>query len=146
MINLLKEHHGMILEEVPLKDELKEGLIKYARDNNISLLSLLESLIEDFLIKKEYLVICDFDNPVEFPAISPIKHMWQRENGKWGVSKNIGGSGVYFGTFEYKDAKEVVLFLESKSWDLKYSTKQTGLRGQKQVDYLFKEMAKDKLN
>ena len=40
--------------------------------------------------------------------------------------------------------KEVASFLKRNGWDLKYSTSQTKLRGQKQIDYLFEEMEKEK--
>jgi len=133
----------MKLEELPLKDELKEGLIKYARDNNLSLLSLLESLVEDFLIKKEYLVICDIDVPIEFPTIHPPKNIFLRENGKFQVMKFINGKKRNFMSGSYADAKIVVEFLKSKEWDIKYSTSETKLRGQKQVEFLLNEIEKE---
>lgn len=133
----------MTLEEVPLRDELKEGLIKYAEDNNLSPLSLLESLIEDFLIKKEYLVIFDSDAPVEFPALSPIKNIFLRKNGKFQVMKSINKNRMNFMSGNYEEAKTVVEFLESKEWDSKYSTSETGLRGKKQIEFLFDEIKKE---
>lgn len=134
----------MKLEEVPLENELKQGLIKYARDNNTSPFSLLESLVEDFLIKKEYLVICDSEEPVEFPTAHPIRNMFLRENGKFQVMKFINGKKINFMSGTYDEAKTAIDFLKRNGWDIKYSTSETKLRGKKQIDFLFNEIEKEK--
>jgi len=137
----------MKLKNCPLRNELKKGLLNYERDNNVSPLSLIESLVEEHLYKKGYLSIVQSDEIVPFPTQlnnPPIKNVFLRENGKYQVMKFINGRKQNFMSGTYEEAKEVASFLKRNGWDLKYSTSQTKLRGQKQIDYLFEEMEKEK--
>ena len=51
------ERSGMKFNNYPLRNELKEGLLQYERDTNIPPHSLVESLIEKFLIKEEKIIL-----------------------------------------------------------------------------------------
>lgn len=59
---------------------------------------------------------------------------------KWYIRRNY----VNYGTYDtIEKAKEVRAFLIMKNWDIKYSTKSTGLKGAKQVNFLLSEMEKE---
>lgn len=137
----------MKFNDCPLRNELKEGLLQYERDTNISPFSLIESLIEEFLYKNEYLVVGVGDKEVPFPAElnqTRIKYARPRKNGHVQIRKQINGRVENFGNCCYSDAEILIKFLESKNWDIKYSTKKTKLRGKKQIDFLFNEIEKEK--
>ena len=136
----------MKFNDCPLRHELKEGLLQYERDTNISSHSLVESLIEDFLYKNDYLTV-GFDNE-DVPPLSELimprpKYTQIRPNGKLKVHKHVNGKMYVYCTCDYGDAKPIISFLESKNWDLKYSTGQTKLKGKKQVEFLFNEIEKE---
>lgn len=136
----------MKFNNYPLRDELKEGLIQYERDTNVSPHLLVESLIEKFLYKQGYLTV-GFDDgelPSLIELINPrIKHTTIRENGKLRIEKIMNGVHGFYGTASYDDAKIIVDFLISKNWDLKYSTRQTKLKGEKQIEFLLSEIEKE---
>ena len=130
-----------------LRNELKEGLLQYERDTNVSPHFLVESLIEKFLYKHGYLTV-GFDDE-ELPSLTElinphIKHTTVRENGKLRIEKMIDGVHGFYGTASYDEAKIIVDFLISKNWDLKYTTRNTKLKGQKQIDFLLNEIKKEK--
>lgn len=136
----------MKFNNYPLRNELKEGLLQYERDTNIPLHSLVESLIEKFLIKEEYLIIGAGDEVIPFPTELNEPHLKYtniRSNGKLRVRKYVNGKLYTYCTCDYKNAKPIITFLESKDWDLKYSASRTKLKGEKQVDFLFNEMEKE---
>lgn len=140
------ERSGMKFNNYPLRNELKEGLLQYERDTNISPHSLVESLIEKFLIKEEYLIVGAGDEDVPFPTElnhPPIKNVQDRGNGKFQIYRRIDGIQYRYGTGKYDEVKILVEFLKSKNWDLKYSTIRTKLKGRKQIDFLFSEMEKE---
>lgn len=140
------ERIGMKFNNCLLRNELKEGLLQYERDTNISPHFLVESLIENFLIKEEYLIVGAGEGDVPFPTElnqPKIRYANRTPNGKFEIRKTKGGKNLHFGRFNYNDSKIVVEFLESKNWDSKYSTSQTQLKGKKQSDFLFKEIEKE---
>lgn len=129
-----------------LRNELKEGLLQYERDTNVSPHSIVESLIEKFLYNQGYLGV-GFDDK-ELPSLTElinprIKHTTVRENGKLLIEKWVDGVHGFYGTCQYDEAKIIVDFLISKNWDLKYATSNTKLKGQKQIDFLFNEIEKE---
>lgn len=129
-----------------LRNELKEGLLQYERDTGVSPHSLVESLIEKFLYKHGYLTV-GFDDK-ELPPLSElikprIKHTTVRENGKLRIEKMVNGIHGFYGTCSYDDAESIVDFLIRKDWDLKYTTSNTKLKGQKQIDFLLNEIEKE---
>ena len=52
-------------------------------------------------------------------------------------------NGTNFGTYPQENITEVWYFLESKNWDDKYSSKNTGLKGKKHSEWLCSEMKKE---
>ena len=52
-------------------------------------------------------------------------------------------NGANFGTYPQENITEVWYFLESKNWDDKYSSKNTGLKGKKHSEWLCSEMKKE---
>ena len=140
----------MKFNDCPLRDELRQGMAQYERDTNVSPLSLIESLIEDFLYKQGYLVVVG-DEEVPFPTelIKPrLPHTtFKSSSKKWCIQKRYGKTIVAYAYFEedrYEEAKKVIQFLKSKNWDLKYSIKQTKLSGKEQFDFLLSEVEKEK--
>lgn len=137
----------MKFNDCPLKSELTEGLIQYERDNNISPLSLIESLLEKFLYDEGYLVTGAGDNVVPFPSNlnhAHLKYTTIRENGNLQIRKDIGGKIYTYGAYkEYDIIKRIIEFLKSKDWNVKYSTMNTKLRGEKQIEFLLCEMEKE---
>ena len=130
----------------PLRNELKEGLLRYERDNNVSPHSIVEDLIEEFLYKNKYLVIGAGDEEVPFPSElnkPHIKHAEIRANGRVQIRKTLNGTKYHYGTCNYEDAVMFIDFLKSKGWDVKYSTSQTKLKRQKQLDFLLNEIKKE---
>ena len=124
-----------------------EGLLQYERDTNLSPQSVIESLVEDFLIKKGYLVISNSNEFISFPSElnkPPLKHTYDRGNGVLRIyySRN-GRKDNYGSTSDYNKAKIIVEFLKSKEWDLKYSVSQTKLKGKKQIEFLLSEIEKE---
>ena len=137
----------MKFNNYPLRNELKEGLLHFERDTNVSPHFLVESLIEKFLYKRGYLSI-GFDDK-ELPSLDElikprIKHTTMRENGKLRIEKMVDGVHGFYGTCSYDEAKIIVDFLISKNWDLKYSTSQTKLKGKKQINFLLTEIEKER--
>lgn len=137
----------MRFNNCPLKNELKEGLLQYERDTKISPFSLVESLIEEFLYKKGYLVVGAADENVPFPYElnkPSIPYATLDNNGKYTIRKTVDGKIYYFGFCDYEDAKVIVEFLERKKWDIKYTTKKTKLKGKKHIKFLLNEIEKEK--
>ena len=139
----------MKFNECQLRDELVEGLIQYGRDANLSPSSIIESLLEEFLCKKGYLVYGVGDEIIPFPAELnqiTLKHTYDRGNGTLRIYCSLKGNkkANYGSTNDYNEAKIIVDFLECKNWDLKYSTSQTKLRGRKQIDFLLNEIEREK--
>lgn len=128
-----------------LKPELNEGLIKYGEDNNLSPLSIIEELVEDFLCSKDYLGIEIESIP---PKIEKIKNAnYRNECGAYRIRKSIGGRRFIYGqTKSSIIAKDIVVFLESVNWDIKYSMSVTGLKGEAQINFLLSEIEKQRDN
>lgn len=127
-----------------LKTELMDGLCKYGRDTNISPKFIIESLVEDFLVKKGYLVISNSEEFVSFPSElnkPPIRNTSKHGNGLQ-ITKVVNGHRYRYGTCGYDEAKILVKFLESENWNRKYSTAQTKLKGKEHIDFLFTELEK----
>lgn len=136
----------MKFNDCPLRNELKEGVFQYGRDNSISPLSLIEKLLEEFLYKKGYLVVGVVDEDVPFPAElnqPRITHAVPTRSGRFEIRHMHDGKNWHYGVCDYEDAKILVEFLKHKNWDTKYSTSQTKLKGKKQIDFLFGEMEKE---
>ena len=140
----------MKFNDCPLRNELKQGILKYERDTNISPLSLIESLLEDFLYKKGYLVIGNPNEEVSFPTdlIKPrLPHTtFKTSNKKWYIQKRHGRKICYYAFFEdemYDEAKLIIEFLKNENWDLKYSMKQTNLSGKDQFEFLLNKAKKE---
>ena len=127
-----------------LTSELDKGLKKYGEDNNLSPSFILNDLVESFLIDKGYLSI---KFPIEHIEVTPEKIKNASFETKWNryqIQKCINGKTWSFASVTQgaRIAKEIVQFLESKGWDIKYSTKSTGLRGVDQINFLLSEIEK----
>lgn len=128
-----------------LKPELNDGLIKYGEDNNLSPSFIINDLVETFLIDKGYLGI---KIPVENIKVAPekIKYAYFEEKGKrYRIKKGFGSKVLCYASVTQgaRLTKELIQFLESKNWDIKYSTKSTGLTGVDQINFLLSEMEKE---
>ena len=117
-----------------LRTELEEGLQKYGESNNLSPLSIIEKLVEDFLCDEKVLCVSVVESPSKIEKIKNANY--RKECGAYRIRKSIDGKSPIF-------AKEIINFLESKEWDIKYSTKKTGLKGVAQINFLFNEMEKE---
>lgn len=124
-----------------LRTELNDGLVKYGEDNNISPISIIEELVEDFLCQKDYL--CSTFEPCS-SEVEKIRYTNYDKRGKvYNIQKSITGGKYNYGSSKSPViVKEIICFLESVEWDIKYSTKNTGLRGTKQINFLLNEMEK----
>ena len=113
------EEHGMKFNNCPLRNELKEGLVQYERDTTISPFSLIESLVEEFLYKKGYLVIGAVDEVVPFPTElnhPRIPYTSEKSPNVFYFQRWIGNNSITYGSFcedRYEDAKKVYEFLEN---------------------------------
>lgn len=128
-----------------LRTELNEGLIKYGEDNNLSPLSIIEELVEDFLCRKDYL--CSTFEPVS-QEIEKIRYAdYDKRSESYGIRKSIKGQRFRFGASKSPViVKEIICFLESVDWDTKYSVKNTKLKGTKQINFLLDEIEKQRDN
>ena len=136
----------MKFNDCPLKNELKEGLLQYERDTNISPLSLIENLLEEFLYKKGYLVVGGGEENVPFPSElnkPPIEFTNLKKSGNLEIRKTVDGNRYSFAYCTYDEAKILVEFLKSKNWDVKYSTKHSLFKGKEHIAFLFNEMEKE---
>jgi len=125
-----------------LKPELDNGLIKYGEDNNLSPISIIEELVEDFLCRNDYLCAEPIIGPVKIEKIKNANY--RKDIGAYRIRKRIRGKREEFGMIKSpRVAKDIVFFLESKNWDIKYSTKSTGLKGAEQINFLLSEMEKE---
>ena len=136
------EWSGMKSQSYKLNFELNEGLVKYGEDNNLSPLSIIEELVEDFLCRKDYL--CTTFEPV---SVTPekIKYAdYDKRSKSYGIRKSINGKRKRFGASKSPSVvKDIILFLESVDWDIKYSVSNTHLRGADQINFLLSEMEKE---
>lgn len=126
-----------------LRTELNDGLVKYGEDNNLSPISIIEELVEDFLCQKDYLY-STFE-----PCSSEVEQIryanYDKRSKAYTIQKSINGKDYGYGTSKSPViVKEIICFLESVGWDIKYSTKNTRLRGTKQINFLLNEMEKEK--
>ena len=129
-----------------LKSELEKGLRKYGEDNNLSPISIIEELVENFLTDKEYLSINPLLEKVDDP-IEKIKYAsFEKKWGRYQITKQVNGKKYHYGSITQgaSIAQELVDFLESVNWDTKYSTKETGLKGIEHINFLLSEMEKEK--
>ena len=128
-----------------LRNELDNGLKEYGKDNNLSPLSIIEELVEDFLCSNDYLCV-EIRNPL--PNIEKIKHApYYKKMKSYDIQKSCNGKNTHFGCSKSPIVtKEIVNFLISKNWDEKYSTRATGLRGMKQINFLLSEIEKQRDN
>lgn len=127
-----------------LTSELDEGLKKYGGDNNISPTFILNDLVESFLIDKGYLSIkpsIKNDNTPKKIKNAPF----DKYRNRYFIVKSIKGKRYVYASVTQGAglAEELVQFLESKNWDIKYSTKSTGLKGAEQINFLLSEMEKE---
>ena len=136
----------MSFKDCPLRNELKEGLMQYERETNLSPLSLIESLSERYLYDEGYLVTGAEDEVVPFPTElnkPPLKYVsMDNRSGRYIIRKTINGKRYSYGTFDYDECVRVIEFLESKHWNPKYSISNTKLNGKKQVEFLFNMIEK----
>ena len=128
-----------------LTSELDKGLKKYGEDNNLSPTFIINDLVESFLIDKGYLSIKSSTEGIE---ITPerIKHAsFEKKWNRYQIQKSINGKVYSFASVTQGAyiAKEIVQFLNSKNWDIKYTIKSTGLKGSDQVNFLLSEMEKE---
>lgn len=131
-----------------LTSELDKGLKKYGEDNNLSPSFILNDLVESFLIDKGYLSV---KIPIEDIEIIPEKIKYAHFEKKWNryqIQKCINGKTHTFASVTQgaRLAKEIVQFLKSKNWDIKYCSKSTGLKGVDQINFLLSEMEKEGFN
>ena len=125
-----------------LRTELEEGLQKYGESNNLSPISIIEKLVEDFLCDEEVLCVSVVESPSKIEKIKNANY--RKECGAYRIRKSVDGKRIVYGqTKSPIFAKEIINFLESKEWDIKYSTKKTGLKGVAQINFLFNEMEKE---
>ena len=134
---------GMKSQSYTLRTELDEGLRRYGEDNNLSPISIIEELVEDFLCSKDYL---HFQLDQNNSKIEKIKHArFDKRSGAYEIrggypTKNYGSSK------SPAVVKDIITFLKSKDWDVKYCSKNTGLRGVEQINFLLSEIENDKEN
>lgn len=123
-----------------LRNDLDEGLRRYGEDNNLSPISIIEELVEDFLCSKDYL---HFQIGQNNSKIERIKNA--NFDKRCGVYQIRGGSPreTYGSSKSPAVVKDIINFLESKDWDVKYCSKNTGLRGVEQINFLLSEMEKN---
>ena len=128
-----------------LRTELDDGLRKYGEDNNLSPISIIEELVEDFLCSKDYLHFQIGQNNSKIEKIKNAK--FDKRSGAYQIR---GGSprATYGSSKSPAVVKDIITFLESKEWDVKYCSKNTGLRGEDQINFLLSEIEKkgDDLN
>lgn len=131
---------GMKSQGYMLRTELDDGLRRYGEDNNLSPISIIEELVEDFLCSKDYL---HFQLEPSHPKIEKIKNaQWLR--GEYQIRKGIKNKRLTYGSSKSPTVvKEIINFLESKNWDVKYCSKNTGLKGVEQINFLLSEMEKE---
>ena len=124
-----------------LRTELDDGLRKYGEDNNLSPISIIEELVEDFLCNNDYL-----STTFELIPSKPekIKYAyWRKDNGSYQIAREFERIKYTFGhTKSLAVAKEIISFLKSVNWDVKYSTRNTGLKGEDQINFLLSEIEK----
>lgn len=125
-----------------LNPNLDDGLRKYGEDNNLSPLSIIEELVEDFLCRNDYLCAEVEITPVQIEKIKNANY--RKEIGAYRIRKQINGKREEFGlTKSPIIAKDIVSFLETVGWDIKYSMSCTGLKGPDQINFLLNEIEKE---
>lgn len=124
-----------------LRTELDDGLRRYGEDNNLSPISIIEELVEDFLCSKDYLHFQIDQNPSKIEKIKNAK--FDKRVGSYQIR---GGSPreTYGSSKSPAVVKDIISFLETKNWDVKYCSKNTGLRGVEQINFLLSEIEKEK--
>lgn len=128
-----------------LKPELDNGLMKYGEDNNLSPISIIENLVEDFLCRNDYLCAEVEIGPAKIEKIKNATY--RKEIGTYRIRKRINGKREEYGsTKSPMVAKDIVVFLEGVNWDSKYSISETGLKGEAQINFLLSEMEKEANN
>ena len=134
---------GMKSQSYTLRNELDEGLRRYGEDNNLSPISIIEELVEDFLCSKDYL---HFQISQNNSRIEKIKNTrFDKRSGAYEIRRRRDGKMITYGSSKSPAVvKDIITFLESKEWDVKYYTKNTGLRGVEQINFLLSEMENDK--
>ena len=134
---------GMKSQSYTLRIELDEGLRRYGEDNNLSPISIIEELVEDFLCSKDYLHFQISQNNSKIEKIKNAK--FDKRSGAYQIR---GGSPreTYGSSKSPAVVKDIITFLKSKDWDVKYCSKNTGLRGVEQINFLLSEMENDKEN
>lgn len=139
------EQIGMKSQSYKLSPELNEGLVKYGEDNNLSPISIIEELVEDFLCHKDYLSAEIEEIPTKIEKIKNANY--RKDVNSYRIRKRIQGKREEFGaTKSPRIAKDLVAFLESEGWNLKYSVNNTGLNGEDQINFLLNEMENQKEN
>lgn len=131
-----------------LTAELDKGLKKYGEDNNLSPSFILNDLVETFLIDTGYLTVKFPEEEIEV-APEKIKHAhFDKKWKRYQIQKVIDGKTYTYASVTQgaRLAKEIIHFLESKNWDIKYAPKMTGLKGVDQINFLLSEMEKEKDN
>ena len=124
-----------------LRNDLDEGLRRYGEDNNLSPISIIEELVEDFLCSKDYLHFQIGQNNSKIEKIKNAK--FDKRSGAYQIR---GGSPrkTYGSSKSTAVVKDIITFLERKDWDVKYCSKNTGLRGVEQINFLLSEMEKNR--
>ena len=126
-----------------LRIELDEGLRRYGEDNNLSPISIIEELVEDFLCSKDYL---HFQLDQNNSKIEKIRNtMFDKRSGAYQIRGGYPRE-TYGSSKSPAVVKDIITFLKSKEWDVKYCSKNTGLRGVEQINFLLSEIENDKEN
>lgn len=136
----------MTFQGYKLASELDEGLRKYGEENNLSPSFILNDLVESFLVDKGYLGVKSCVEDVEV-APEKIKYApFDKRDKRYVIRKRVNGKCCTYASVNQGKGlvKEIIQFLESKNWDTKYTTKSTGLKGVEQVNFLLKEMEKER--
>lgn len=134
----------MNFKDCPLRNELKEGLMVYERETNLSPLSLIESLVERYLYDEGYLVTGAEYEDVDFPTkLNKVTNVYPTPWGKFRIRREINGIRYCYGTFDYETAEKIRNFLENKGWDIRYSNSHTKLKGKEQERFLLEEIRRD---
>lgn len=129
-----------------LNSELDKGLKKYGEENNLSPSFIINDLVESFLIDNDYLCIKLPENDNESKPEKIKNAPFSKTDNRYRIRKNINNKTYNYASvpvWEGRVAKEIVGFLKSKNWDIKYSIKSTGLKGRDQINYLLGEMEKE---
>lgn len=142
----------MILDVFPsYKDkDIVEALNQFERATGSSLKLIVEKHLEKLLYSEGYFTLEVDEEKIpennvseEIEKKQSFQFLHHTKGGKWQVVKSIGNIKYHFGTYsEIGDAIKVRNFLISKNWDVYYSIKNIGFKGERYRKWIFSEIEK----